>query len=191
MCHGCVNKYIVSQSTIKYPYDNFVLNDKINTNGYYICNDSVFDERHYWFCRDGNMYIDNYRAYYGDFTGDYGLYEIKNDTIIANTYSVDEFWSWMIDYSVYRFEIIDKTTLRLIDITFKHKKGDSRSLYIGSVYKFRETGKEPVAKDFLLKKKWMWKDKDEWKKWKKEWKKKADWRKWQKKGRGIKQRQAK
>lgn len=158
LCHGCAYKYYASESSMKFPYDNFNLHGKINIDGFY---ESDFDTVHFYFCRDGGMFIDS------DKSAEYcGLYEFRGDTLRANVYSVGKY-DW-ISFRIYRFEILNDTTLKLVDIIDKNKSCDMYSDFIGAYFKFHKTGKEPSSKDNLKKKKWMWKNKEQWKAWMKD-----------------------
>lgn len=165
----------------------------IHINGYYagIADDSTYlsYSAPFYFCKDGGfakVYFKDEYLYLKkkniDVTGKYylgsGAYSIKGDTLCADWYMLD-----MCQYILavkYKFKIIDRNTLLLFEFSDNYSKDNGlgklksynkddtvRVHTENQIYKFIPVTGLPSSDLYIKRKKWMWEDKEEWKRYKK------------------------
>lgn len=101
-----------------------------------------------------------------------GVYKVENDLITANYYYSDflmlcNLWRYM---TKTEYKIENDSTLTLIrslnyDLTYDPTKIYQYDTIVK--YRFYKSDKIPSSKNKMQKKRWMWKDKESWKKWRK------------------------
>lgn len=109
--------------------------------------------------------------------GDYGLYEVKNDTIIVEVYST---WQYVWDMERWFFKVDDMEHIRLV----KRKRWALYDVIVMKEYEHNDVFNFIPAKNlpstyysYCKRQKWLWEDKEAWEKWMKEYK---VWKKWNK-----------
>lgn len=157
----------------------------INTDGYYAFapDDSTYRQRHtltpFTFGNDGSYQQVTIKDEYlylkkknidisnkADRSVD-GSYTINGDTIYA-TY----FWNAGVNIGggvvSLKFKILDRNTLMLCESDsyeddYYAQKGSDVARNINKIYKFVPVSRLPEVVNYIKSKKWMWKDKSEWK----------------------------
>lgn len=169
----------------------------INIDGYYagIAEDSTYIKytNPPFFYRDGEfgkLYLDDEYLYLKkrdiDITGKYsfcsGAYTIKGDTIIADEYTTMMWSNWL--WYKYKFVVIDRNTLPLIEASYGYSSDNApenikknikkkkeiekiRVWKVDQIYKFVPVKGLPKSDLWIKRKKWMWENKEEWKRYKK------------------------
>lgn len=153
----------------------------ININGYYagVADDSTYIrylapflffkdggfvkfrfEDEYLYLKKKNLDLSNKQM--SSFTGSYA---IKGDTIICDVYCL-YLMSWEI-WQRYKFKIIDRNTLMRCELAYISKTDSTIYKGDGKVYTFIPATGLPSFDIDIKRKKWMWENKEEWKRYKK------------------------
>lgn len=107
--------------------------------------------------------------------GDYGLYEVKNDTIIVEVYST---WQYVWDMERWFFKVDDMEHIRLVKIWAWYDANEITEYKHNDVFNFIPAKNLPSTYySYCKRQKWLWEDKEAWEKWMKEYK---VWKKWNK-----------
>lgn len=107
----------------------------------------------------------------------YGLYEVKNDTIIVEEYFI---WPLLYGWDMTRwfFKVDDMEHIRLVKIWAWYDANEITEYKHNDVFNFIPAKNLPSTYySYCKRQKWLWKDKEAWKKWMKEYK---VWKKWNK-----------
>lgn len=115
------------------------------------------------FYRDGTvMTYCNLRMKPCDRRGVNGIYQIDGDTISVNVYE-EVLWVWR--GSQYRFIILDKDNIKLIQCRYSY---DDEWENRNTILRFHPLYKIPNQGFWLKDQKWIWENKEDWKLWKEE-----------------------
>lgn len=96
-----------------------------------------------------------------------GIYTIDGDTLIIDYYHHEMGLCW--ELTIYKFEIIDCNTLRQFEIKWINTLAGATTKRMDDIYRFTQASPQPSPFEAKSKsKKWMWKNKADWKAYKKE-----------------------
>ncbi len=188
---SCVSqkKVVITKSAIKFEGKNTNIRNLINIDGFYSNVDSL-RYASYMFFEDGtwvqfhfksdiaendrekNMvksiksWVNKKQLRWGVF---WGVYKIKNDTIVAHSYDEPAFLV-PLSLSKMRYKIINKNTIKLIYFRSKSKEDDkyySQSMESpwreGSPLHFTPADSLPSSDNWLKENKWIWRNESDWK----------------------------
>jgi len=166
---------IIASSDIKWTGKDTGISNKIRVDGFYA--DSCSNEILIFFedgtsakcwteCIDfekmktdlaSQLYDNGYKK--GKWGYEIGIYEMRNDTIVANYYYSDFFmfcnlWRYM---TKIEYKIENSNSIRVIS-----QKGFGRADFEGSTFKFHHSNIMPSSNNKMKNKKWLWKDIDTW-----------------------------